>query len=254
MKTIHPALLAALLLMLLSIAPARAEDQRLAELNLRLWPSPSSATRGDIVRYDLTVENTGEGKASRTRVTLPYPKGQFSIAKVELPQRTSWVMELADDKIVVMFGTLRSGEKREARIFVTVGQGAAPDGQPIRLRAFARYDQDEGQRVRSNETSLTIIGAEADTRPAVVVEPAMAPAGAVFRFSVRNYFPEEKLFTWINAPGSVLPSGIVGLTSEQGAAVIELQSERLDLKPGLYSFVILGDSSKVTTVTPFEVK
>lgn len=250
----RPLLALLLILLTLAAAPQAAAQERLPDIRVRIWPNPSTVARGEVVRYDITVENQGSGKASRTRVTLPFPKGQLSVAKVEMPQKTTWVQELGEDRIIIMFGTLRSGEKREARVFLTVEQGAAPDNAPIRIRATFRYDEDEGQRFRSNETLLTITGTAPDTTPIVTAEPAVAPAGAVIRFSVRNYFPEEKLFTWINAADKVLPSGIVARASEQGAATIDLESARLKLGPGSYSLVVYGDSSTFTTVTPFTIK
>jgi Domain of unknown function DUF11 len=247
-------LLLALMTLMLLVAPQAAAQERLPDLRLRIWPSPSTAARGEIVRYDVTVENQGLGKAGRVRVTLPFPKGQLTVAKVEMAEKTTWVQALADDSITIMFGTLRSGEKREARVFLLVGKDAAPDGAPIRIRATARYSEDAGEKLRSNETSLIIAGSAPDTKPTVTVAPASGPAGSVFRFSVSNYFPEEKLFTWINAPDQVLASGIVTRATEQGDATLDLDSKRLKLTPGMYSMVVLGDSSKITTVTPFEVK
>jgi hypothetical protein len=250
MRNLRVVLLAALLLAL--VAPAHAQE-RVADLELRLWPSPSTASRGDTVRYDLTVTNHGDGKAGRTRVTVPFAKGQLAFVKVELAQKSSWVMELAEDKIVIMFGTLRTGEQREARIFLTVAKDA-PDGGAIRVRATARYDEEGDTRVRSNETILRVAGAAADTAPGVAVEPAAGPQGTVFRFSARNYFPEEQIFTWINAAGGVIPSKLAARATEQGEAVLDLESAKLELAPGRYSLVVYGESSKATVVVPFEIR
>ncbi|MDZ4718972.1 MAG: hypothetical protein SH847_11020 [Roseiflexaceae bacterium] len=243
-----------LLVLVIAAVPVSAQDGRVADLNIRLWPTPSTAARGDIIRYDITLENDGDGKASRTNVTLPLPKGQFSLVKIELSQKTSWVMEVADEKIVIMFGTLRRGEIRDARVFLKLNNAPGLDNAPMRIRASVNYDEHSGSRVRSNETTLTIAGATPDTTPAVSVEPIAGPAGTVFRFTVRNYFPKEKLFTWLNAPNAVLPSGLADLASEQGETSFDLETAKLKLAPGKYSFVVLGDSSKITTITPFEVK
>jgi hypothetical protein len=201
----------------------------------------------------MSVDNKGDGKASRTRVTLPFPKDQLSFVKVELAQKSSWVMELSDQQIVIMFGTLRRGDTRTARIFFTIGK-TATDGAVLRLRASLRYDEDSGDRLRSNETTFTVKGVTADPKPNVVVEPSQGAAGTIFRFTVRNFYPEEKVFTWINAPEAVLPSGLNGITSEQGEAQFDLNSAKLKLGPGKYSLVALGGSSKVTIVTQFEIK
>jgi hypothetical protein len=241
-------------IMALAATPARAQDGRVADLHLRLWPTPSTAARGDTIRYDMTISNDGDGKASRTNVTLPLPKGQFRLIKIELPQKTSWVMEVADEKIVIMFGTLRRGESRDARIFLALNNGPGLDTAAIRIQALINYDEQSGPRIRSNETTLTIAGAAPDTTPTVTVAPAAAPAGTVFRFTVRNYFPAEKVFTWLNAPTEVLATGLADRASEQGDALLDLETAKLKLAPGKYSLVVLGESSKITTVIPFEVK
>lgn len=238
----------------LTVTPTHAQEGRVADLKLNLWPTPSAAARGEIVRYDMTIENNGDGKASRTNVTLPLPKGQFSLVKVELLQKTTWVMEVAEDKIVIMFGTLRRGETRDARVFLMLNTTPGLDNAPLRIRASINYDEHSGSRIRSNETTLTITGSATETKPFVTVEPAAGPAGSVFRFAVHNYFPEEKLFTWLNAPEAVLPSGLTERTTEQGEATLDLATAKLKLAPGKYSLVVLGDSSKITTVVPFEVK
>ncbi|GAB4124530.1 MAG: hypothetical protein Fur005_41470 [Roseiflexaceae bacterium] len=242
--------LAALLLASMLAVPVVRADEEPADIQLKLWPNPSSAARGDIVRYDLTVTNEAAGKASRTRVTLPIPRGQLSFVKVELLEKSTWVMELSEERIVIMFGTLRSGEKREARVFLKV-EPTASDGV-IKLRTSARYDEDDGQRIRSNETALTIVGTETDTKPAVVVEPAAGPVGTIFRFMVRNYFPEEQIFTWLNTPTGVAETRLNDRATEQGVATLDLESTKL--APGSYSLVVYGATSKITMVVPFEVK
>ena len=246
-----PILLAVLALLVIGIVPDASAAGTLPELALRLWPNPNVAERGDVIRYDLTIANQGEGKASRTNVTLPFPAGRMVIVRTEFSHATTWVMEVADDKVVVMFGTLRSGEERTAKLYFVVAPDA-PAGQ-FTQRATARYDEDEGTRLRSNEVSVTITGGEpAVAQPATRVEPAQGPAGTQFRFLVSNYFPEEKLFTWLNAPGEVLATDLQGKATEQGSAEFSLDSRTL--APGAYSFVVLGGSSGITTVTPFEIR
>lgn len=238
-----------LLLIMLSVAPARAAE-RLADIQLQIWPSPSIVVRGDTVLLDVMISNQGEVKASRTRVTLPFAKGELSFVKIDIPDKTTWVMELAEDRIMLMFGTLQPGDKRTAKIYFTVGK-ELPDGFQIKLRASSRWDNDEGVRVRSNEALLTVAGA-VNTPPRVTIEPAAGPVGTVFIFRVEHYFPQEKVFTWLNTPDGVLETKLFTSATEQGNAVLEFQSKLL--KPGKYSMVIFGDTSKLTTVVPFEVQ
>jgi hypothetical protein len=70
-------------------------------------------------------------------------------------------------------------------------------------------------------------------------------------FSVRNYFPEEKIFTWLNAPGGVIETKLSGQASEEGAAGLDFNTSRL--APGKYSMVLYGETSKTTLVVPFEL-
>jgi hypothetical protein len=62
------------------------------------------------------------------------------------------------------------------------------------------------------------------------------------------------VFTWLNAPTEVLATGLADRASEQGDALLDLETAKLKLAPGKYSLVVLGESSKITTVIPFEVK
>src|SRR5262245_21065561 len=87
-----------LLLIALSIVPARAAE-RVADVQLQIWPSPSSVVRGDTVLLDVMISNKGEVKATRTRVTLPFVKGELGFVKIDIPDKSTWVMELDDEHI-----------------------------------------------------------------------------------------------------------------------------------------------------------
>jgi hypothetical protein len=232
-----------------SAAPARAAGTP-AEIKIRLWPNPNSVAPGDVLRYDVTIANEGDGKASRTRMTLPFPGDRMSVAKVEFSHKTTWVMELSEDQIVVMFGTLRRGEERTAKLFFNVSADAG--GGQFAQRATVRYDEDEGVRVRSNEVHITIGGAQAPVQPHVTIEPLAATPGTRLHVAVDGYYPKEKLFTWLNAAEGALATGVQSVASDQGRGEFELDTRKL--KPGSYTLVVLGDSSAITTVTPFELR
>jgi uncharacterized repeat protein (TIGR01451 family) len=238
-----------LLAVLLGAAPARAETDTI-QIEVRLWTTPARAARGDIVSYEILVDNNGGEGANRVRVTLPF-SGHMSVVRTEFDHETTWISEVSQDRLTVMFGRLNGGQDRRAKIFFQIGPDA-PDGTQVRVRATARFEKDGGSRVHSNYTTLTIGGEAASTAPEASVTPAAVARGGNLAFSVRNYFPAEKLFTWINAPGGVLKSDLTGVTDGEGVATLRLDTERL--RPGSYSLVILGDSSRIELVVPFVVQ
>src|SRR5690606_15292348 len=164
---------------------------------------------------------------------------------------TTWISKLEDQRLTVMFGRLNRGEGRRAKIFFAIGPHA-PDGLQWRVRATGRYEGDRGNRVHSNHTTLTINGEEANTEPQVTVAPDTVQMGGSIVFQVRNYFPKEQIFTWINAPnGDVLESNLAGRTDANGATDLHFSTRKL--APGAYTMVVYGNSSEITTVVPFVV-
>ncbi|HWQ14560.1 MAG TPA: hypothetical protein VNL77_17310, partial [Roseiflexaceae bacterium] len=147
---------------ILGAAPARAADGAVL-LRVRLWTTPNHAARGDVVKYEIMVDNAGDARASRVRVTLPFSK-HMQVVRAQFDHQATWVSALGEDELTVMFGRLPGGESRRAQIFFTIGQDA-PDGLQVRVRATARHERDAGHGEKSNYTTLTIGGQEADTRP-----------------------------------------------------------------------------------------
>jgi hypothetical protein len=234
---------------LLGAAPARAADLT-PDLSLRLWTTPTRAARGDVVSYEILLDNNGRVRADRVRVTLPF-SDHMKVIRTEFDHRATWVSSLGQDTLTVMFGRLNGGEDRRAKIFFEIGPDA-PDGMQLRVRAVARYEGDQDEKVRSNYTTLAVGGQENDTAPQVTVEPAAAPAGTRLTFHVHNYFPDEKIFTWINAAAGVLESDLAGVAGEDGDTALALNTGKL--KPGAYSLVVYGESSTITTVVPFTLQ
>lgn len=234
---------------LLGAAPALAADEQ-PDLALRLWTTPARAARGDIVSYEILIDNNGKVRADRVRVTLPF-SGYMKVVNTEFDHGATWVSDLAADRLTVMFGRLNGGQDRRAKIFFQIGPDA-PDGLEVRVRATARYEGDRDERVRSNYTTIIVGGQDADTTPHVSVEPAAAAQGAALTFQVRNYFPDEQIFTWINAPGGVMRSDLTGEADGTGAATLRLNTKKL--QPGAYSLVVFGDSSHIETVVPFTIQ
>lgn len=230
-------------------APARAADAA-PTLSLRLWTSPSEAMRGDVVSYEILIDNIGEVRAERVRVTLPF-SGHMKVVHTEFDHRATWVSELTGEQITVMFGRLLAGQNRRAKIFFEVGQ-SAPDGMQVRVRATGRYEGDRGEKVRSNYTTLVVGGQEVDTSPKVTVDQAAVASGTRLRFAVSNYFPSEKIFTWLNTSSGVRETKLFTTASDEGAAELLLNTSKLS--PGAYSLVVYGESSKISTVVPFTIQ
>jgi hypothetical protein len=234
---------------LLGAARARAEDDSI-ELELRLWTTPARAARGDIVSYEILVDNNGKEGANRVRATLAFSP-HMTVVRTEFDHEATWISELNADKLTVMFGRLKGGQDRRAKIFFQIGP-QAPDGLQVRTRAVGRYEGDGDSRVNSNYTTLTVGGQEASTTPQASVDAPAVARGGKLTFSVQNYFPSEKLFTWINAPNGVLKSELTSKTDANGAGSLRLDTTRL--KPGSYSLVIHGESSRIELVVPFAVQ
>jgi hypothetical protein len=234
---------------LLGASPVRAETDSI-ELELRLWTTPARAARGDIVSYEILVDNNGREGASRVRVTLPF-SGHMKVIDTQFNHKATWLSELGPDKLTVMFGRVNGGEDRRAKIFFQIGP-EAPDGLQVRVRAVGRYEGEGDPRVNSNYTTLTVGGQDPNTTPQAVVDAPAVARGGKLTFSVQNYFPSEKLFTWINAPNGVLKSELTSKTDANGAGSLRLDTTRL--KPGSYSLVIHGESSRIELVVPFAVQ
>lgn len=240
--------LALLAAALLALPTARAAE--LPDLALRLWTTPTRAARGDIVAYEILIDNIGDVRADRVRVTLPFSP-HMRVVRTEFDNRATWISELSADKLTVMFGRLPGGEDRRAKIFFEIGKDA-PDGLEVRARATARFEGDGDTKVHSNYTTLTIGGQEADTQPAATVEPASAPAGTRLTVRVRSFFPDERISTWLNTPDGVRETKLSSSADESGDATLELSTAKL--APGSYSLVVYGESSKTTIVVPFTLQ
>jgi hypothetical protein len=253
----HAALRAALRLALLALIaallpalPADAQSSDSPQISLRLWLTPDRAARGDIVGYEIMVDNLSRAGASRVRVIVPLNE-HLRLVKTEFDHKQTWVREVTARDMTIMFGRLNGGTNRRAKLFFEVAP-TMPDGAQVRTRAAARYEGDSDEPARSNTVTLAIAGQTSDTQPSAAATSATAPRGTPLVFSVRNYFPGEKIFTWINAPDGVRESRLSGQANEQGAA--ELRLDTRDLPPGAYGLVVYGDSSKTTIVVPFTVQ
>jgi hypothetical protein len=234
---------------LFGASPVQAEDDRI-ELELRLWIIPARAARGDIVSYEILVDNNGKEGADRVRATLAFSP-HMTIVRTEFDHKATWISEVGPEKLTVMFGRLNGGQDRRAKIFFQIGP-QAPDGLEVRTRVVGRYENDGGSRVNSNYTTLTIGGQDPNTTPRATLDLAAVARGGKVTFNVQNYFPSEKLFTWINAPNGVLRSNLTTTTDSSGAGSLRLDTTKL--QPGSYSLVIHGDSSRIELVVPFTVQ
>jgi hypothetical protein len=251
-RVLHPALraLAALSLLmgaLLTATPAAAAS---TTLNVRLYLTPANAARGDVVAYEILVENTGGARADRVRVRLPFSE-HMKVVRTDFSAGTTWISELKEAELTVMFGRVNRGEERRARLFFEIGPNA-PDGLQVRVRASGRYEGDDA-RYHSTYVTLTVGGQEDAPEPQVTVEPSATAPGGRLVFQVRNYFPREQVFTWINAPdGRVLETGLSGQVSAAGETNLSFDTRKL--QPGAYTMVVFGKSSEITTVVPFTIQ
>ena len=239
----------ALIAGMLTGTPAHAAQSKTL-LSTRLWITPSNARSGDVISYEILVDNIGDARADRVRAELPVLP-QLKILRTEFDRDTTWLSELSDDRLTVMFGRLNRGEGRRAKIYFEIGRDIA-EGTQLRIRASGRFDGDLGERAHSNYTTLTIGGQKAATVPTVVAEPTATPKGGRLVFRVQNYSPAEKIFTWINAGSGVLESGLSGRSSDLGEAELAFSTRKLE--PGEYSMVVFGESSKITLVVPFTIQ
>jgi hypothetical protein len=217
--------------------PAARAAEDAPDLALRLWTTPTRASRGDVVAYEILIDNVGSIRADRVRVTLPFSP-HMRVLRTEFDHRATWVSDLSADKLTVMFGRMPGKSDRRAKIFFEIGPDA-PDGLEVHVRAVARYEGDRDEKVRSNYTTLTIGGQEVDARPAATVEPASAPAGTRLTVRVRNYFPDERISTWLNAPDGVRETRLATSADSSGDATMELSTSRL--APGAYTLVVYGE-------------
>ncbi len=236
------------------LAPILAAPARAAEtpaLTVKLWATPSSVQRGDVVSYEMTIENSDAARASRVRVTLPL-SGYFTVVKTSFDNRATWVEGLDRSAIIVMFGRLNRSERRTATVYVKIGADA-PSGLTIDTTARLRHDDDGGEAVKSNRTTIAIVGAPpahgTPTGPHASVAPASAPSGARLMFQIGGYFPQEPISTWLNAPDGVRETRLSGRTDDHGDLTLTFATAKL--APGSYSMVIYGATSTATVVVPF---
>lgn len=234
---------------LLYLPTARAASDP-PDLALRLWTTPTRAARGDIVAYEILIDNVGTVRGDRVRATLPFSP-HMRVIRAEFDSEATWVSKLDATEITVMFGRLPGGVDRRAKIFFEIGPDA-PDGLEVRVRASARFEGDNGEKVRSNYTTLTIGGQAVDSQPAATIDPATAPAGARLTVQVRNYFPDERIATWLNTPDGVRETKLTGKADESGDTTMALSTSKL--APGSYTLVVYGESSKITIVVPFTLQ
>lgn len=234
----------------LTTAPAYAATQP-TTLDVRLYVTPARANRGDVVSYEILVKNSGNARADRARVELPFSE-HMQVIRTEFGSSTTWVSALGETELTVMFGRLNRGEERRAKLFFEVGPNA-PDGLEVRVRATGRYEGDGSARFHSTYVTLTVGGQDTAPEPSVTVEPAVTPAGGRLVFQVRNYFPREQIFTWLNAlGGSVLETNVASQADARGETSLTFDTRKL--QPGEYSMVVFGNSSQITTVVPFTVQ
>lgn len=243
-----------LALLALTIGPApvvRAVGESEPDLRLRIWPDPDRVGRGDVIAYDMTLDNVGSNRATRVNMTLPFDSQHLTLVQTWFDNSNTWVSELDNESVTVMFGTLRGGESRRAKLFFKVN-ATAPDWLEIKMRGTVRWSTKiPDQRVRSNWTTVVVVG-QADITPRAVAAPAEGPAGTLFHFTITNYFPTEKIAVWLNTPSGVQAVDIARLTNDQGNTELELDTH--DLAPGEYSLVAYGRTSQITQVAPFAIR
>lgn len=245
--------LALLVLTAGAAVPAYADDSaEFSRIVLRLWPSAHRVQMGNVVAFELIVNNEGTARARNVVVTLPYVKEQMALLRPKTKDEGVWISELTDDRVVITFNNVPSSGEQRIELFFQVAP-KLPENLPITVRASGEYRSNGvKQRARSNQVVVYAVSS-ADVTPQVTVAPQQGQAGTIFTFTIKNYFPKEQVFTWFNTPdGRAIDSGLAGRADGQGTAVYSYDSR--PLPPGKYSLVAYGQISKITTLVEFTIE
>lgn len=223
-----------------------------ADVAVMIWPKPSIwVARGDVLEYEIRLTNYGRGTAERTQVTLPYNRGQFTVASSRLnSSKGDWVSALDPQSFTITFGPLRPGERRSGVIVLRVN-GNVPHATLIDMRANVRHDDGAN---RSNWAPVLVGSGPVDSTFAwVAVDPTAGGLGTRYNFMSNRFLPGETVTTWLNMPGgSVSPLDLRGTANSEGSVWLSLTNN--SLRPGTYQLVLYGNRSGITGVASFTVR
>lgn len=225
-----------------------------ADIWLRLWAKPSVyTTRGGTVVFELCARNYGEGKASSTRIRLPYDYNKLRVTNASFSNKNDWVSAVKREYVEITLGGLDRGKSRTSKLYFRVNSDL-PNNTVLDMRAWARWDDDnDGGERPSNWMPVLVGNGPVDSKYAWFrVEPDSARAGTTFRFYTDRFIPGEKVTFWLNTP-----DGVKGLDRDRNAD--NLGRVWLDLKSngfrtGYYSLVAHGKRSGIRAVRSFEVR
>lgn len=241
-------LLTLLLVLLAILAPGVASAT--PEIRLWLWVNQENVARGTVLEYEVFVSNRGTSGTERLEVTIPLQRRTMQVLTVRFDDKASWVSAISEDAITMMFGKVASNGSKRAWVVFRI-KDDAPSGT-ITARAEARWSGGGDIRVRSDDTAFYVGTAAPISGPAANVTPASGSAGTLLTFAAQRLYPEETLFTWVNAPdGKVLVTDLTGRTAKDGSAQLRYKTD--GLAPGDYTMVIFSQVSKVTLVVPFRI-
>ncbi len=203
-------------------------------------PRPNMYVRpGGMLTYTIVVANQGDGRASRTRVMMPFDPALVTVVDVRFKRSGDWVSSRHARALELSIGPLADGDEATAIVRLAVLPNALPGAQLAGRLQFAWQDATAGGRGQSNQTMLAV-GAEDAwvVHYPLTVNPARGPSGMDHLITGTIFAPGERVSLWYTTAAGQSRAIDTVKADVQGA--IDVAFRTTALRPGMYVVVAQG--------------
>lgn len=223
-------------------------------LDYNLTAAISTPDQLSVVTFNLTVKNTGPGKANGFRLEFPIdPNLEILSAAFDSPK--SWVTAVNSDKMLMELGSFESGGALtvKATIRVSIKQNAVAGTKiSLKVKGFATWGGGPALQTSSNSVGFTLgnsSSGDASQGAIQFISANVTGGGVIIVGSI--FIPNEHISAWINLPDGTVKGLGSGIALADQDGLVSLLYVMSGGTAGDYSLVLYGERSGVQGVAAF---